>query len=53
MIHQIPVFALIITLILAWRWEWIGAALFGVAGLLYVALVLFMQHHFPPRRARS
>jgi len=48
MIHQIPVFALIITLILAWRWEWIGAALFGVAGLLYVALVLFMQHHFPP-----
>lgn len=34
--HQIPVFVLIGALILAWRWEWIGAALYGIAGLLYV-----------------
>jgi hypothetical protein len=46
--HQIPVFVLIIALILAWRWEWIGAVLYGVAGLLYIAWVLFMQHRIPP-----
>jgi len=33
-IHQIPVFVLIAALVLAWQWEWIGAALYGVAGLL-------------------
>jgi hypothetical protein len=47
-IHQIPVFVLIAALILAWRWEWIGAALYGVAGLLHIAWVLFIQHHLPP-----
>jgi hypothetical protein len=39
-IHQIPVFVLIAALILAWRWEWIGAALYGVAGLLDIAWTL-------------
>ena len=27
--HLIPSFVLIAALILAWRWEWIGAALYG------------------------
>jgi hypothetical protein len=40
LIHLIPVFALIAILILAWRWEWIGAALYAVAGLLYVVQVI-------------
>jgi glucose uptake protein GlcU len=25
---------------LAWRWEWVGAALYGAAGMLYVAMLL-------------
>jgi hypothetical protein len=47
-IHEIPVFVLIAALILAWKWEWIGAALYAAAGLLYIAWVLFIQHHIPP-----
>jgi hypothetical protein len=47
-IHQIPVFVLIAALILAWRWEWIGTALYTGFGLLYIAWVLFIQHHLPP-----
>ena len=38
--HLIPSFVLIVVLVLAWRWEWIGAALYGAAGLLYVTLTL-------------
>ncbi len=39
-LHLIPCFALIVALILAWRWEWIGAVLYGAAGMLYVVMVL-------------
>jgi len=39
-IHLIPAFVLIGGLILAWRWEWIGAVLFAAAGGLYIGLVL-------------
>lgn len=35
-IHLIPSLLLLAVLILAWRWEWIGATLFSAAGLLYV-----------------
>jgi hypothetical protein len=38
--HLIPVFVLAVALVLAWRWEWIGAALYTAAGLLYVAWVV-------------
>jgi hypothetical protein len=48
MVHLIPVFALIAVLALAWRWEWIGAALFGAAGLLYAARVVSMSNPVPP-----
>jgi hypothetical protein len=37
--HLLPSFVLIFALILAWRWEWVGAALFGAAGTLYVTWV--------------
>ena len=46
--HQIPVFVLIAALILAWRWEWIGAALYAAAGLLYVSWVVTMSRPVPP-----
>lgn len=47
-VHLIPVFVLIAALILAWRWEWIGAVMYGAAGLLYVGRVLSSSRPFPP-----
>jgi hypothetical protein len=41
-VHLIPMFALIAVLVLAWQWEWIGAALFAAAGLLYVTWLVFI-----------
>lgn len=35
--HLLPVFALLITIALAWRWEWVGALLFGGFSVWYVA----------------
>lgn len=46
--HLIPSFVLIVVLILAWRWEWIGAALYAAAGLLYVVWVASMSRPVPP-----
>ena len=46
--HLIPSFVLIIALILAWRWEWIGAVLYAAAGLLYVVWVVSMSRPVPP-----
>jgi hypothetical protein len=43
--HLIPTFVLIAALVLAWRWEWIGATIYAAAGMLYVILVLL----WPPR----
>ncbi len=44
--HEIPVLLLIVALVLAWRWEWIGAALYAAAGLLYVSMGVTMSR--PP-----
>lgn len=43
LIHLIPSAVLIVALILAWRWEWVGAAVYGLAGLAYVAIVLRLK----------
>ena len=48
MIHLIPSFVLIAALAFAWRWEWIGTALFGAAGLLYIWWVVSMARPVPP-----
>ena len=45
--HLIQSFLLIAVLVLAWRWEWIGAALYAAAGLLYVAWVVSMSRPVP------
>ncbi len=37
LMHLIPSFVLLVVLVLAWRWEWIGALVFGAAGLLYLS----------------
>lgn len=38
-IHLIPVAIYAVILVLAWRWEWVGAVLFAALGALYVAAV--------------
>ena len=47
-IHLIPSLVLIAALVLAWRWEWIGAALYAAAGSLYVWWVVSMSRPVPP-----
>ena len=46
--HLVPSLVLIAALVLAWRWEWIGAALYAAAGLLYVVWVVSMSRPVPP-----
>lgn len=36
-VHLIPVAVYGVILVLAWRWEWVGAVLFATLGALYVA----------------
>lgn len=39
-IHLIPSFVLIAALVLAWRWEWVGAVMFAFAGALHLLMIL-------------
>ena len=45
--HLVPSFVLVVVLLLAWRWEWIGAALFAAAGVLHFILII-RQRPMPP-----
>jgi hypothetical protein len=36
LVHLIPSFVLVAALALAWRWEWVGAALFAGFGIWYL-----------------
>jgi len=45
--HLIPCCVLIAVLVLAWQREWIGAVLYGMAGLLYVIWVVSMSRPVP------
>lgn len=46
--HLIPSFVLTAALLFAWKWEWIGTAVFGVIGLLYIGWVTTMSRPVPP-----
>jgi len=37
MIHLVPVYTVIIALVIAWRWEWVGAMLFIALAIFYLA----------------
>ena len=37
--HLMPTLFIILTLVLAWRWEWIGAVVFSALGVLYIIMV--------------
>ncbi|MFC1887930.1 hypothetical protein ACFLYK_03885 [Candidatus Cloacimonadota bacterium] len=45
LIHLVPVYFVIIALLIAWRWEWIGAILFMGLAVLYI---LFFWGKFAP-----
>ena len=36
LIHLVPTFLIIIALVLAWRWEWVGAILFIAVALFFL-----------------
>jgi hypothetical protein len=38
-IHLVPSFVMLAALILAWRWEWIGAVLFAAIGIFFGMIV--------------
>ena len=35
-IHLAPVYLVLLVLLLAWRWEWIGAVVFAILAFLYL-----------------
>ena len=38
MMHLIPSFVMVAALVLAWRWEWVGAVMFIVCGAFFIAI---------------
>ncbi|NLG26827.1 MAG: hypothetical protein GX557_02895 [Chloroflexi bacterium] len=43
-IHMIPTALIIVALILAWRWEWVGAILFAALGIGYFVMTGMREH---------
>jgi hypothetical protein len=39
LMHLIPTFFLLLVLVAAWRWEWVGAVVFTALGVLYTVLL--------------
>jgi hypothetical protein len=38
LIHLVPTYLVVIALVLAWRWEWVGALLFIALGAYYLIM---------------
>lgn len=36
LIHLVPTYLVVIALVIAWRWEWVGAILFSALAVFYV-----------------
>ena len=36
LLHLVPTFIVVIALLIGWRWEWVGAALFGAQAVFYL-----------------
>ena len=36
LIHLVPTYLIVITLIVAWKWEWIGSIIFTALALFYI-----------------
>ncbi len=37
--HLIPTFVMIAALVVAWRWEWVGAVVFAACGVVFMGIV--------------
>ncbi|NWF82513.1 MAG: hypothetical protein HXY18_01635 [Bryobacteraceae bacterium] len=48
LLHLLPSFVLAAALILAWRREWVGAAVYALAGLAYIAWVVSLSRPVSP-----
>jgi hypothetical protein len=46
LIHMLPAFAVILVIVLAWRWEWIGATGFLAFAIWYVAITWENRMHW-------
>ncbi len=44
LMHLVPVYIVVIALVIAWRWEWVGAILFIALALFYVISFLGRFH---------
>jgi len=44
LIHLVPVYIIVIALVIAWRWEWVGAILFIALALFYLVWSLGRFH---------
>ena len=44
LIHLVPVYMVVIALVVAWKWEWVGAILFIALAIFYVVLSGGRQH---------
>src|SRR3989338_2447192 len=40
LMHNIPVFILLIALLIAWKYEWVGGVIFILAGIFYIIFLL-------------
>ncbi len=46
LIHLIPVYFLVAVLVLSWRWEWVGGAIFPALGVVYIYWA-WNRWHYP------
>jgi hypothetical protein len=44
LMHLIPTGLVVVALVIAWRWEWLGAILFAALGLWYIILAWGDMH---------
>jgi hypothetical protein len=44
LIHLVPVYVVVILLVVAWRWEWVGAVAFTGLALFYLLQVWGREH---------
>lgn len=44
LIHLIPVYMVVAALVVAWKWEWVGAILFFGLGVFYIVITAGEAH---------
>ena len=44
LMHLVPTMLIILTLIVAWHWEWIGTVMFTGLAIFYIIMTAFREH---------